>query len=125
MANYTNMVATNKQRSEELTTLAIGTINEMLTDGEKVEVCTLVKRIGLSRDFFYKNKKVNEAYKEALRKQRGMVFESPKAEAIDKSQRTLIRHQRNEILHLKLALNSAYRQIETLKNQQFDYINNL
>ena len=58
MANYTNMVKSNHDRSEAMLNLSLTTISEMVEDGEKVTVAELVRRTGFSRDYFYKNKDV-------------------------------------------------------------------
>ena len=66
MANYTNMVKSNHDRSEAMLNLSLTTISEMVEDGEKVTVAELVRRTGFSRDYFYKNKDVHEALTNAI-----------------------------------------------------------
>lgn len=60
MANYTNMVKSNHDRSEAMLNLSLTTISEMVEDGEKITVAELVRRTGFSRDYFYKNKDVHD-----------------------------------------------------------------
>ncbi len=125
MANYTNMVKANKRRSQELKILALEAINEMLEDGVKVEVCSLVRRTGLSRDFFYKNKEVHEAYKMAVLSQTGKSVERSRKEVLDMALRSENRKLREELSKTRKALILSQAELDTLKTSQFDYIENL
>ena len=97
MANYTNMVKSNHDRSEAMLNLSLTTISEMVEDGEKVTVAELVRRTGFSRDYFYKNKDVHEALTNAITLQIGKVFINRKEESLLKATR-----RENELLKLKI-----------------------
>ena len=125
MANYTNMLKSNHDRSEAMLNLSLTTISEMVEDGEKVTVAELVRRTGFSRDYFYKNKDVHEALTNAITLQIGKVFINRKEESLLKATR-----RENELLKLKII--SLEKSIETLtaelkkkSSSEFDLVNNL
>ena len=125
MANYTNMVKSNHDRSEAMLNLSLTTISEMVEDGETVTVAELVRRTGFSRDYFYKNKDVHEALTNAISLQIGKVFINRKEESLLKATR-----RENELLKLKII--SLEKNIETLtaelkkkSSSEFDLVNNL
>jgi len=125
MANYTNMLKSNHDRSEAMLNLSLTTISEMVADGEKVTVAELVRRTGFSRDYFYKNKDVHEALTNAITLQIGKVFVNRKEESLLKATR-----RENELLKLKII--SLEKNIETLtaelkkkSSSEFDLVNNL
>lgn len=125
MANYTNMVKSNHDRSEAMLNLSLTTISEMVEDGEKVTVAELVRRTGFSRDYFYKNKDVHKALTNAISLQTGKVFINRKEESLLKATR-----RENELLKLKII--SLEKNIETLTTElkkksssEFDLVNNL
>ena len=125
MANYTNMIKSNHDRSEAMLNLSLTTISEMVEDGEKVTVAKLVRRTGFSRDYFYKNKDVHEALTNAITLQIGKVFINRKEESLLKATR-----RENELLKLKII--SLEKNIETLtaelkkkSSSEFDLVNNL
>ena len=57
---YDKMVAVNKAESEKKIELAIQAIEDMSSKIGYISVAELVKKTGLSRGFFYKNKIVRE-----------------------------------------------------------------
>lgn len=125
MANYTNMLKSNHDRSEDMLNLSLTTISEMVEDGEKVTVAELVRRTGFSRDYFYKNKDVHKALTNAITLQTGKVFINRKEESLLKATR-----RENELLKLKII--SLEKNIETLtaelkkkSSSEFDLVNNL
>ena len=125
MANYTNMVKSNHDRSEAMLNLSLTTISEMVEDGEKVTVAELVRRTGFSRDYFYKNKDVHEALTNAITLQIGKVF-------INRKEESLLKATRRENKLLKLKIISLEKNIETLtaelkkkSSSEFDLVNNL
>ena len=125
MANYTNMLKSNHDRSEDMLDLSLTTISEMVEDGEKVTVAELVRRTGFSRDYFYKNKDVHKALTNAISLQTGKVFINRKEESLLKATR-----RENELLKLKII--SLEKNIETLtaelkkkSSSEFDLVNNL
>lgn len=109
MANYSNMVKENKQKSDEMINLALNTISEMVTDGEKVTVADLVRRTGFSRAFFYKNDTVCNSLREAQTLQTGKVF--PK-----KADTAILKAKDHEIALLKQKNTSLQLEIARLKN---------
>jgi len=125
MANYSNMVSTRKQVSEDLTNLALQVINEMLEDGEVVSICTLMKRTGCSRDFFYKNKTVNEALRTAQEHQTGKVFISKQKVVLDNALKEENKLLKDKIKRLEAELDHYKKLYEAKNSNEFDYINNL
>ena len=125
MANYTNMVSSNQKKSREMETLAIGTIKEMLEDGEKVTVAELVKRTGCCRAYFYTNEEVRKALEFAREEQTGKVFIKPQKTILDNA----IAHE-NEILKLRVTSLQLKLEAEIAKNtkrsdEEFDLISQL
>ena len=59
MEKHEKMVLKNKVKSQEKVEKAIAEMHKLLNDEEQVVVCTLVKRTGLSRAFFYNNEIVH------------------------------------------------------------------
>lgn len=125
MANYTNMVTRNQKRSRDLQTLAIGAINEMVADGEKISVTELVNRTGCCRAYFYTNKEVNKALEIAREKQTGKIFIKPQKAILDEAtkrendllrQRIMILEQANLQLNNKLIkqTDDEFNQIQQL-----------
>ena len=55
MEKHENMVIRNRQTSQAKVEKAIAAMNKMFSNDEQVVVCTLVKKTGLSRAFFYNN----------------------------------------------------------------------
>lgn len=125
MANYTNMVTSNQKKSRDLQTLAIGAINEMVADGEKISVAELVNRTGCCRAYFYTNKEVNKALEIAREKQTGKIFIKPQKAILDEAtkrenellrQRIMILEQTNLQLNNKLIkqTDDEFNQIQQL-----------
>ena len=63
--NYAPMVERNRRVNKEKADRAIRIIASMVDDGEKVQICTLSRRCGLSRSFFYTNADAAAALKNA------------------------------------------------------------
>ena len=59
MNKYDRMLAVNKQASEAKIEKARREIVRMVDDGEKVSIQKLMERTGLSRGFFYNNRRLN------------------------------------------------------------------
>lgn len=125
MANYSNMVNARKQVSEDLTNLALQVINEMLADGEVVSISTLIKRTGCSRDFFYKNKIVNEVLRAAQEQQTGKVFVSKQKVVLDNALKEENRLLREKIKKIESERDHFKKLYEKKNSNEFDYINNL
>ena len=85
MNKYDSMIEKNKKINEEKQERAIECINHMLTEERQVTVSMLVKKTGLSRAYFYNNKKVNDALKKAQSSQKGINFVKRQSVMIDKA----------------------------------------
>lgn len=85
MNKYDSMLEKNKKINEEKQERAIECINHMLTEERQVTVSMLVKKTGLSRAYFYNNKKVNDALKKAQSSQKGINFVKRQSVMIDKA----------------------------------------
>lgn len=57
MNKYDTMLAVNKKRNKRKIDTAKKEIYKMLENGEKVTVTKLIEQTGLSRGFFYKNRR--------------------------------------------------------------------
>lgn len=86
MAKYDKMVAKIKEQSREKQELAIRTLENMYKKKEAVTVSELVKRTGLSRNFFYSNDAVYQQLIAIRTKQKTQRLRFPKHEAIEKAQ---------------------------------------
>lgn len=125
MAKYTNMVKQNKLRSEEMTTRTLSLINEMYEDGEKIQICTLQKRLGYSREFFYKNTVVHEAIVSAMQKQTGTYFGGFKKIILDEAKDSHIKRLREENAHMKIVINRLLDEKNAQNDADYDFIENL
>lgn len=83
MEKFEKMVKQNQAESREKISSAIAAIIEMEQAGERVQICELTKRTGLSRGFFYKNTAVRKELDRALELQRGMTFTNPRKAVLD------------------------------------------
>lgn len=86
MAKYDKMVAKIKEQSREKQELAIRTLENMYKKKEAVTVSELVKRTGLSRNFFYSNDAVYQQLIAIRTKQKTQRLRFPKHEEIEKAQ---------------------------------------
>ena len=125
MANYTNMLKINHERSEAMLNLSLTTISEMVEDGEKVTVAELVKRTGFSRDYFYKNKEVHEALTNAITLQTGKVFVNKKEDSLLKATRRENALLKQKIIFLERDIASLTTQLKQKTSSEFDLVNNL
>lgn len=78
MEKFEKMVEQNQAENREKISSAIVAIIEMEQAGERVQICELTKRTGLSRGFFYKNAAIRKELDLALELQRGMIFTNPR-----------------------------------------------
>lgn len=83
MEKFEKMVKQNQAESKEKIASAIAAIIEMEQAGERVQICELTKRTGLSRGFFYKNAAVRKELDRALELQKGMTFTNPRKAVLD------------------------------------------
>lgn len=86
MAKYDKMVEKIKEQSREKQELAIRTLENMYKKKEAVTVSELVKRTGLSRNFFYSNDAVYQQLIAIRTKQKTQRLRFPKHEEIEKAQ---------------------------------------
>ena len=83
MEKFEKMVKQNQAESKEKIASVIAAIIEMEQTGERVQICELTKRTGLSRGFFYKNPAVRKELDRVLELQRGMTFTNPRKAVLD------------------------------------------
>lgn len=125
MAKYTNMVTTQKRKSRDLITTAIGEINQMLKDDEKVTVAELVKRTGCCRAFFYTNREVHEAFINAQEKQTGKIFVKPQKAILDEAIKKENIFLKQKIQKLEAELLQYKEKEQRNLDKEFDLIANL
>ncbi len=85
MEKYENMVLQNKEKSNRKVEIAVSAIKEMINKNQKVTVCELTKKTGLSRSFFYNNIQVKAELSKAKELQKDMAFVEPQRAAINKA----------------------------------------
>ena len=83
MEKFDKMVQLNQAESQEKIARAIKAIIEMEQAGEKLQICELTRRTGLSRGFFYKNTRVRNELNRVMEVQKGKVFQSPRQVILD------------------------------------------
>ena len=66
MNKYDKMIEENQKKSKEKIELAQRTIQDMISNKERISVPKLMKKTGLSRGFFYKNPIVRDTMNEAI-----------------------------------------------------------
>ena len=102
MEKHERMVAQNRKNSQKKVDKAIAAMNAMFSSEEQVVVCTLVKKTGLSRAFFYNNEAVHSELMKLQELQEGKSFVAPQKVIINKAMDKEI-----EILRKKLAEKDA------------------
>ena len=110
MEKHEKMVLKNKVKSQEKVEKAIAEMHKLLNDEEQVVVCTLVKRTGLSRAFFYNNEIVHNKLLRIQQLQEGMSFVAPQKIIINKA-------MDQEIEFLKKKLVEKDKEIKNLKEE--------
>lgn len=110
MEKHEKMVLKNKVNSQEKVEKAIAEMHKLLNDEEQVVVCTLVKRTGLSRAFFYNNEIVHNELLRIQQLQEGMSFVAPQKIIINKA-------MDQEIEFLKKKLVEKDKEIKNLKEE--------
>lgn len=83
MEKFDKMVKLNQAESKEKVASAIAAIIEMEQAGEKLQICELTRRTGLSRGFFYKNPKVRKELDRVMESQKGKVYQNPRKVVLD------------------------------------------
>ena len=115
MEKHNNMVLQNKERSQAKVDKAIKAIHKMLNSDEQVVVCTLVKKTGLSRAFFYNNETVHAELQRAQELQEGKSFIAPQKLVINKAMDREIELLKKKIEERDSLIASQQREIARLK----------
>ena len=102
MEKHENMVIRNRQISQAKVEKAIDAMHKMFSNDEQVVVCTLVKKTGLSRAFFYNNEAVHSELIRLQELQEGKSFVAPQKVVINKAMDKEI-----NLLKKKLAVKDA------------------
>ena len=102
MEKHEHMIIKNRRNSQDKVDKAITTMNKMFNDDEQIVVCTLVKKTGLSRAFFYNNEAVHNELVRFQELQEGRSFVAPQKVVISKAMDKEI-----ELLKKKLAEKDA------------------
>lgn len=129
MEKYDRMLEKNRCTSREKIDKAKMEINEMLKSDIEVSVHELVKRTGLSRGFFYKNKEVNEALERARDLQKGKTFHKPQELILNKAMEIQVIALQKQIDKLMLAnkgLKAENQRLQKILNKkEIVYLKNL
>lgn len=127
MNKYDKMIEENQRKSKEKICLAQQTIHDMMANKERITVPKLMKKIGLSRGFFYKNPTIRDLMNQAIEEQAGMI--DPRREILNMAMEKQI-----ELLNQKVAaltrengeLKKKNEKLQkALKKQDLNFIKNL
>ena len=118
MEKYEKMVKLNQAESKEKIASAIAAITKMEREGEKLQICELTKRTGLSRGFFYKNPSVRNELDRVMELQKGKVFQNPRKVVLDKA-------MEKQIMLLTNQIEKQKRRIEELEEENMKLRNAL
>lgn len=99
MNKYDKMIEENQKKSKEKIELAQRTIQEMISNKERISVPKLMKKTGLSRGFFYKNPIVRDTMNEAIEQQAGMI--DPRREILNMAMEKQIVTQNTDVHTVK------------------------
>ena len=110
MNKYDKMIEENQKKSKEKIELAQRTIQDMISNKERISVPKLMKKTGLSRGFFYKNPIVRDTMNEAIEQQAGMI---------DPRREILLTRENRELKKANEKLQKA------LRKQDLNFIKNL
>ena len=126
---YDNMVRRNKELSREKTERALTAIRTLLSEKEPVCVAVLVKKTGLSREFFYKNEKVREAIINARKQQDGLIYQRPQKAVFDKAmaaQLEILKKQLEKVTRERDELKAHNDKLQkALKKKELNLIRNI
>ena len=126
---YDNMVRRNKELSREKTERALTAIRTLLWEKEPVCVAVLVKKTGLSREFFYKNEKVREAIINARKQQDGLIYQRPQKAVFDKAmaaQLEILKKQLEKVTRERDELKAHNDKLQkALKKKELNLIRNI
>lgn len=99
MNKYDKMIEENQKKSKEKIELAQRTIQDMISNKERISVPKLMKKTGLSRGFFYKNPIVRDTMNEAIEQQAGMI--DPRREILNMAMEKQIVTQNTDVHTVK------------------------
>lgn len=114
------MVRLNRAASREKVSRALREIDRMLEDEELVTIAELVERTGLSRAFFYNNKKVNQAVERARDLQQGRKFVKPQQVILDQAMEEQITMLTKRLRELQEENEGLEREVEELRDENMD-----
>ena len=127
MNKYDKMIEENQKKSKEKIELAQRTIQDMISNKERISVPKLMKKTGLSRGFFYKNPIVRDTMNEAIEQQAGMI--DPRREILNmamEKQIELLNQKVTALTRENRKLKKANEKLQkALRKQDLNFIKNL
>ena len=114
------MVQLNRAASREKVSRALREIDRMLEDEELVTIADLVERTGLSRAFFYNNKKVNQAVERARDLQQSRKFVKPQQVILDQAMEEQITMLTKRLREVQEENEGLEREVEELRDENMD-----
>lgn len=114
------MVQINRAASREKVSRALREIDRMLEDEELVTIADLVERTGLSRAFFYNNKKVNQAVERARDLQQSRKFVKPQQVILDQAMEQQILMLKKHLGDLQEENAGLMKELEELREENMD-----
>lgn len=129
MTKYDKMVATNKATSMSKIEKAKREIALMVQENVQVTVGELVKKTGLSRAFFYKNKEVCKVLEQAKDLQKGKTYTRAQKVILDKAMDRQVQILQKQIDKLKSDNGDLSKKNQELKKalnkKDLNFIKNL
>lgn len=114
------MVRLNRAASREKVSRALREIDRMVEDEELVTIAELVERTGLSRAFFYNNKKVNQAVERARDLQQSRKFVKPQQVILDQAMEQQILMLKKHLGDLQEENAGLMKELEELREENMD-----
>ena len=114
------MVRLNRAASREKVSRALREIDRMLEDEELVTIAELVERTGLSRAFFYNNKKVNQAVERARDLHQSRKFVKPQQVILDQAMEQQILMLKKHLGDLQEENAGLRKELEDLREENMD-----
>lgn len=111
---YDGMVREKKRESKEKEDLALQIIGDLLRDGSEINIVRLAKETGLSRTFFYTNKRVRKLVGEARGASTGRQ-EMKRKTVLDSAARSEANQLRKQHVEDLKKIEALQRQINDLK----------
>lgn len=112
---YKQMVIQNHKKNKTKEDTAIAAMNKMFNADEQIVVCTLVKKTGLSRAFFYNNETVHNELLRLQELQEGKSFVAPQKVVINKAMNREIELLKKRIAEKDSIIVKQNAEIEKLK----------